>query len=778
MASSIEATFGLGLEPWTQGLAKIETDAARLDANLQKVGVTMGEAPKKLAAESAKAFEDIYSGEAKLADYRNKVAFSRLSDEQKMQVLVQESLELREKAAAIEGQSVEKSELMLESEKKKQQAREIGIKAQQESLSVQKSNTHQVDEESKKLSGIPGILNGIKDGFKGIGISLKGAGIGIGIAVIVRLAKEAIDNAQKLNHELMAAGKPVDSATRSMAAFGDMIDGAKKMAVNAVGYIIGGWTQIADVIASGTKAAAGFGEAQQEAARRSAFAAEEMEKRVKKARQENNDPDKIRDAEKALVAAREKDAFDRANHEERIGKLKAQILDLDERINTGGATGVKLVQMQNELVERKKTLTAEINAKIDEHAARELTQITTRGQLDQTYAEKTKTLMAERNALESQRFKLSSAGLDTAETELKVQANAVALTKLQRDYEEAGRVEIEKQIEATELLAKSKHKLTTAEKEAAKEAAEDIIKQNEGIVNLSKEDRARYDIISLQNAEKRNQREIDQIMLKGAEKLDATEKARVQTILEQNRQIVVQISKQEKVIEKAKELKALELERQQIIQGLSVGKEKRAAEVSAAKGSGGIGAVEKVLTDQAASISKELADARKLGDAALVDALTASLADVTAQFNTVKSEQAGGYLSGLIGHFRSQADFANTNTEILKEILRRNEEMIKSIDQRPVDLAESVTNYLGRGFEKAPLGQENKNIQKELDARAQLLRDNSFGGYSQALRNYKGDPFNFDTFYSQTTSGKGAFDDTNSLLKETNALLKGKFRNG
>lgn len=115
-------------------------------------------------------------------------------------------------------------------------------------------------------------------------------------------AGEAIKQAQETRDKLEELHRPVDNATASLARFGDGLKDVKGLAVDAVGFLVGGFTQIGDLIGSGINRLRGISEAEENINERSnretdAFL-NEMEERRKKTPQ--------------IIAEREKKAAEEA----------------------------------------------------------------------------------------------------------------------------------------------------------------------------------------------------------------------------------------------------------------------------------------------------------------------------------------------------------------------------------------------------------------------------------------------------------------------------------
>lgn len=350
---SITAYFGGDTAGLKSAVQESSLLVGELEARFEASGAVMASAPKKLAEASAQAFKDIFAGEETLAAYREKIAFSRMNDEEKLTVLRGQAGAMLEKILSIEGTTAEKLNLQLQFEQKKTQIFELNNKAIAEAARAASDQTAEMGRGNEQLVKSRGFIEDIKKGFKDMGVSLQGAGVGVIFAAIIALTKEAVKEAQAQRDEYEKLGKPLDNATRSMASLGDAIKSAKEASVSAAGYILGGWTQIGELWGSLINRARGISEAQEEAARRGARAAEEADARVRKSREENNDPDKIKAAEKRLADFRSEQALARMNDEDRMNALLMKSVQLAEKINHGGAEGVKLAELK---LEQEETL--------------------------------------------------------------------------------------------------------------------------------------------------------------------------------------------------------------------------------------------------------------------------------------------------------------------------------------------------------------------------------------------------------------------------------------
>jgi len=179
----------------------------------------------------------------------------------------------------------------------------------------------------------------------------------------------ATENAQKLREESERLGRPLDYATASVAKLGDAFDQAKQFGADAATFIVSGYTMIGDEIGKVINRVRGVTEAQEVYAERAAKAAEEAEKRLAKAREENN-PDKIREAEKRLADARIEAAMKNADEVGKVFLLMQRELAIKEEIARVGEKTVKGIELQGQLEKTRAEIIAE-NRKDQEKLAKE-----------------------------------------------------------------------------------------------------------------------------------------------------------------------------------------------------------------------------------------------------------------------------------------------------------------------------------------------------------------------------------------------------------------------
>lgn len=117
----------------------------------------------------------------------------------------------------------------------------------------------------------------------------------------------------------------------------------------------------------------------------------------------------------------------------------------------------------------------------------------------------------------------------------------------------------------------------------------------------------------------------------------------------------------------------------------------------------------------------------------------------------------------------TQSIFSDTSDATLREIVRRERERVLSIAANTGNITEIIS--------RAGSQQRLAAAQSELDVRKKTLYNASVGGEERARQLFKGDPMEFDKFYSQLTAGVNKDDKIIETLEKTNNLLAGKFRN-
>jgi hypothetical protein len=376
--------------------------------------------------------------------------------------LRQQALGLLSRAQDIEGQSAEKSELLLQYEQKKTAIFDINQKVAAEALAQQKENTGEGEKQTKQYTGFRGLLDSVKDGFKGIGISIKGAGIGIVIGAIVAATRQAINEAQALRTEYEKIRKPLDEGRAALARWGDGIDFIKKTAKDTFSYLLGNIAQTSEMVGSFINRMRGISEVQEKIAEAGEREADYQEARAKRLKEEQFDREKILGLAKEVGEAQRKAAFDALNDEKQWSALVEKNIQLRLQINelqrTGHADTVKFQQLQKELIEQNTALRAKDLQLVKDTFAKQVEAINTIAPLAITHQEKLNILKAQESAYLTELQQLKEKGFKTDETSAKLQANAVQQVMLQRDYTEKLALDNDRVLEAVRLQYKEKTK--------------------------------------------------------------------------------------------------------------------------------------------------------------------------------------------------------------------------------------------------------------------------------------------------------------------------------
>lgn len=217
-------------------------------------------------------------------------------------------------------------------------------------------------EEAKQLKRTLGDTFGESSIWKNL------TAVGIG-TTLIRGFVLATENAQKLREESEKLGRPLDYATASVAKLGDAFDQLKQFGADSATFIVSGYTMIGDEIGKVINRVRGITEAQEVYAERAAKAAEEAEKRLAKAREENN-PEKIREAEKRLADARIEAAMKNADEVGKVFLLMQRELAIKQEIAQVGERSVKGLELQGQLEKTRAEIIAE-NRKDQEKLAKE-----------------------------------------------------------------------------------------------------------------------------------------------------------------------------------------------------------------------------------------------------------------------------------------------------------------------------------------------------------------------------------------------------------------------
>lgn len=496
---------------------ELNTGVAAIEARLAESGVLMAEVPAKYAKASAEAFNETYTAEDKLAKFRADSAFARMSDEEKIAVLRQQALGLLDQIQASEGQSAEKANLQIQFEQKKNAIYDLNTKIQAESLAATKAQTEETSKHPGLLGKVEEGAQSIKKAFHEMGVSLHGAGIGLIFAEVINLGKEAVANAQKQRDEYEKIGKPLTGATKSMATFGDAIDSVKHAAMSAVGYLIGGYTQLGDLIGDAINGLRGITKEQGDAALAGERLADAATARVTTLKEEQHDVENISAARQSLFDAEKKAAAERGSDEKNFQTLLNQNFQLREQIRNTEVGTVAYYEREKALLENGVELNKLALKLIQDKASAELDRVKNTGAMDITYQQKAATLAAEANVLLRERKQLLEQHADLTKVNNQLEANSIAMKKLDADYRAKAALSEEDRI----FMFKVENRL---------------------LKDMTEQDGVRYQVLKKQAEEKRNQLTIDELMeKKQTEGLTPAEQARLIVLFKQNETLEKQI---------------------------------------------------------------------------------------------------------------------------------------------------------------------------------------------------------------------------------------------
>lgn len=480
---------------------ELNTGAAAIEARLEESGVRMAEVPKrfakasaegflaaekaqnewaqlqiqqaqkeaelreKSAADSAAVFQEQFAqeeslaalqaeeaaaqlaAEEKLAALRKQTAFDRMTDEEKLAVLRHEAGAMLDQINAIEGQSLEKTNLQIGFEQKKNQIFDLNKKIQSEALAAQQEQTEEQEKLNKKGGAFGGVLEGLKKGFKDMGVSLQGAGIGIVFAELVSLGREAINNAQKQRVEYEAMRKPLDANTRSLANFGDALDGLKGVASKSVGFVVSGFTLLGDTVGSIVNRMRGISEAQENIAAQSERDAKAQQAKLEKLKQEQFDTEKVAAARKELAEAQQAAALENIGTAEKLRVLELERVRLVGQIANSAADSVNHAKFEKELVQTQVALRKAQLDLVKEQAEAELAHLKNAAPLAVTTLEKTLGLKKEEAVLSAELTRLEKDSADYKAVQAKLDANAVAQEQLRRETKAKTALTTEEELE-------------------------------------------------------------------------------------------------------------------------------------------------------------------------------------------------------------------------------------------------------------------------------------------------------------------------------------------
>lgn len=568
--SSITAYFGGDTEGLSRAAAQAKTIALDLETRFGEMGIALGDAPKKLAEESAKAFQGVFAEQEKwaqewdalkskqsndemdriqksakasaevftaMAGYEEelgKLKFNRLSSEDKLKAVQAQALGILGQMSEVEAGSVQHAQLQLEFEKKKGQIFDLNAKVVSESLAANKGNTEEARSQVKEYTGINGVIEGTKKALKDVGVSIQGAGMGVLFASILNFAKQAINEAQKQRDAFDEMRKPLEMGKRSLADFGDALDGIKKAGTTVVGTIVSGWTMIGDLLGSSINRLRGISEAQEKVGAEVEKGRIAQEKKALALKMEQHDTEKVREAAKALAEAQKEAAFDRLNEAGRINALIGENLKLQEQIKNTEKDTVAYFERKKALLENTTELSKATVEYVKRTAELELQQVQMHAPLAITQKERMAVLQREQAILMKELMGLNRGSAEYEEVQNQLRAKGVEIIQAQREHKAALGLEHAAQLEMARLELK-------------------------GVGNLTDAERARYDVLKLQVKEKQVQHEIDELLQKRlVATLNPEEEKRLKLLMKQDAVLEKQIAAKQALIDKGPDLVATE----------------------------------------------------------------------------------------------------------------------------------------------------------------------------------------------------------------------------
>jgi len=716
--SSITAYIGGDYSGLTEAVTGAEGEIKKLDAEFAGLGANMTKVPQAFAEENKKAMSQILTGEERLQAYREKTAFSRMTDEEKLRVLRAQGMTLLERIGAIEGETVEKTALQLQFEKKKTEIYDLNNKATFEGLTTQKASTAETEDHKTKATGLAGVIESIKKGFKDMGVSIQGAGIGVAFAAFVSLGKEAIANAQKQRDEWEAMGKPLAASTASLARFGDTLDAIKKGAVAAAGSVVSFLTQTGEAYGSIVNRMKGISEADEKIAESSERAAIAMEKRAAATRAEKTDVDKLHAANVALNEAQKEFAESKMNAQGRFNALLADAAELERKIRVDVAAGLDPVKWKTELLEKQKQLLAANINLIEEEASKRIEAIQASAALETSAESKLRAIKAERVVLEEALRK-------TIEQTGKTSEQTGALEK--RIQESIG-AELKHHVELIKEQGEARAKLTLEGKEYERL----IVLQSKAATERTREERAELEILQLKTKEKEAQGKIEDMLAKRRTQIGAEISA------EEDKTLRILVQQRDKITEainaKTGLAKTVKTELVPAEQAVTSENEKQAALTAAA----------------AVAAAKKLAAAR-------------AEADLVPGKSTYTTGSAfSGYGQTFSG---GTANYQNMSTAALQGLAAKQDEILNSVDKSG-QMIKNASYYSGDIFAKNMAESQKYSIQKELDLRKEIQEYGKRMGDVATIMKY-GDAQTERAFRAFTAGA----DKTNTILERLSEQL-------
>lgn len=669
--SSITAYFGgdtTGLQSAIVGAEAMVDQFGQKVAGSQEL---MQMNQKKWADATLANTKSIQDAEGQLAKFRDETAFSRMTTEEKLGVLRLQATGILGKINSIEENTVEKVGLQLEYEKKKGQIYDLNQKlVAEQTAELTNQNT-----EHKHTEGLMGQIHewgqSIKKAFHEMGVTLHGAGIGLLFAEMIKLGREAIDNAQKQRDEYEKIGKPLDLNTASLAKFGDGLENVKHAAVSFVGAIVSGWTMMGEQLGSWINRLVGVSEAQENIAAGIQRQADAQQKITDALKAEQNDVGKIAEMRKKLAEDTRAYNYEHLDSTGKIRALIAEVQVIEEKIKNSKEGSLNAEKFRVEFVAKNAELEKATAEYIKETASIQLEHLKNVAPLSVSFRQKSADLVKEETILLNELVRLDKNSNEYRAVKNELEKNGVAQQMLARDVQQQTGLTLEEHIKKTRLL--------------------------QGLDAANGEEAQRQlALLELQAKERKLQFDLTQQISENlAKNLKPEEDKRVQALIKQREEI-------------EKQLKLL---------GLVVPEVKKIAEV----------------TDEWSNNLKRASD--------------------------------------IIAGIRGGNQFNDQSNDVLEETKRRNEQQISGLQQQDSTGGVHVGISKSNAPEIARIQAENQNIDKILSQRASVVSDLKSGGYAQALRNYSGDPTQFESFVNTALNQTTAQQKNTEYLQKIHGLL-------
>jgi len=199
--------------------------------------------------------------------------------------------------------------------------------------------------------GMAAVNNSLKDTKKSLSEFDVGNGLkqALGVGGAIAAFRAAISNAQELRDEAQKLGKEVDSATQSVAEYGDVVDKVWKGAKNAATSALGVFTQVGDGI---RQILQNTSQEEENAFRKieavTAKTAAAQEEQLRRSQAERS-PEKMAAAEAKYREAQRSASEAAASDESKILWLYAKQADAKRKVEQAGTNELKVLEAKTEL---------------------------------------------------------------------------------------------------------------------------------------------------------------------------------------------------------------------------------------------------------------------------------------------------------------------------------------------------------------------------------------------------------------------------------------------